>query len=211
MADFGNDGCLPGDGYAPPEALHTKACTGEDPAAGLQCVRVRAPQGSYSKADQLCGDLKASNGGLTARTPRARRTRWRKACLGASAIFRRGHWFVESPCPTAHRVDSKFYETSILVHTQAGCRKCGHRQQAAFDALDAPQSGGAKAAADDETAVGCQQAATPKRWKPSSNACVLPPSAALKADMKKVGDTMLKEWVDKAGPEGQAIVDAFRK
>ena len=25
---------------------------------------------------------------------------------------------------------------------------------------------------------------------------ILPPSAALKADMKKVGDTMLKEWLD---------------
>jgi len=37
------------------------------------------------------------------------------------------------------------------------------------------------------------------------------PSAALKADMKKVGDTMLKEWLEKAGPEGQAVVDAYKK
>ena len=29
--------------------------------------------------------------------------------------------------------------------------------------------------------------------------------------MKKVGDVMLKEWLDKAGPEGQALVDAYRK
>ena len=27
--------------------------------------------------------------------------------------------------------------------------------------------------------------------------------------MKKVGDTMLKEWLDKAGPEGKQLVDAF--
>ena len=40
---------------------------------------------------------------------------------------------------------------------------------------------------------------------------ILPPSAALKADMKKVGDTMLKEWLEKAGPEGQAVVDAYKK
>jgi TRAP-type C4-dicarboxylate transport system substrate-binding protein len=40
---------------------------------------------------------------------------------------------------------------------------------------------------------------------------ILPPSAALTADMKKVGDTMLKEWLEKAGPEGQAIVEAYRK
>jgi TRAP-type C4-dicarboxylate transport system substrate-binding protein len=38
-----------------------------------------------------------------------------------------------------------------------------------------------------------------------------PPSAQLKADMKKVGDTMIKEWLDKAGPEGQAVVDAYKK
>ncbi len=35
--------------------------------------------------------------------------------------------------------------------------------------------------------------------------------AALTSDMKKVGDTMLKEWLEKAGPEGQAVVDAYKK
>ena len=40
---------------------------------------------------------------------------------------------------------------------------------------------------------------------------ILPPSPQLSGDMKKVGDTMLKEWLEKAGPEGQAVVDAFRK
>ncbi|MCO5103778.1 MAG: TRAP transporter substrate-binding protein [Burkholderiaceae bacterium] len=39
---------------------------------------------------------------------------------------------------------------------------------------------------------------------------VLPPSPQLKADMAKVGDTMLKEWLDKAGPEGKTLVDAYR-
>jgi TRAP-type C4-dicarboxylate transport system substrate-binding protein len=40
---------------------------------------------------------------------------------------------------------------------------------------------------------------------------IVAPSPQLKADMKKVGDTMLKEWLEKAGPEGQQLVDAFRK
>ena len=40
---------------------------------------------------------------------------------------------------------------------------------------------------------------------------ILPAPAQLKTDMKQVGDTMLKEWLAKAGPEGQAMVDAFRK
>ena len=38
---------------------------------------------------------------------------------------------------------------------------------------------------------------------------ILPPSPQLKADMKKVGDTMLKEWLEKAGAEGKQLVDAF--
>ncbi len=30
-------------------------------------------------------------------------------------------------------------------------------------------------------------------------------------DMKQVGDTMLADWVKQAGPDGQAIVDAYRR
>ena len=40
---------------------------------------------------------------------------------------------------------------------------------------------------------------------------IVPPSAQLKSDMQKVGETMLKEWLDKAGAEGKALVDAYRK
>ena len=40
---------------------------------------------------------------------------------------------------------------------------------------------------------------------------ILPPPAQLKADMAKVGETLLKEWLTKAGPEGQALIDAYRK
>ena len=29
--------------------------------------------------------------------------------------------------------------------------------------------------------------------------------------MKKVGDTMLKEWLEKSGAEGQGVVDAYKK
>ena len=40
---------------------------------------------------------------------------------------------------------------------------------------------------------------------------VLPPPPQLKADLAKVGDTMLKEWADKAGAEGQQLLSALRK
>lgn len=37
------------------------------------------------------------------------------------------------------------------------------------------------------------------------------PSAQLKADLQKVGATILKEWTDKAGPDGRALLDAYKK
>ena len=40
---------------------------------------------------------------------------------------------------------------------------------------------------------------------------IIAPSAQLKGDMQKVGETMLKEWLEKAGAEGKALVDAYRK
>ncbi|WP_341902634.1 TRAP transporter substrate-binding protein [Polaromonas sp. YR568] len=85
----------------------------------------------------------------------------------------------------------------------------------AFDALDKPtQDALLKAAADAEVRglAASKKANNDSLDKLKANGMqILPPSAALKADMKKVGDTMLKEWLDKAGPEGQQLVDAFRK
>jgi TRAP-type transport system periplasmic protein len=40
---------------------------------------------------------------------------------------------------------------------------------------------------------------------------VYEPNAAFKAELTKIGETMLNEWLAKAGPDGQAIIGAFRK
>jgi TRAP-type C4-dicarboxylate transport system substrate-binding protein len=87
--------------------------------------------------------------------------------------------------------------------------------KAAFDKLDkATQDAVLKAAADAEV----RGLAASKRANTESldrlkggGMQILPPPAALTADMKKVGETLLKEWLDKAGPEGKALVDAYRK
>ena len=87
--------------------------------------------------------------------------------------------------------------------------------RAAFNALDkATQDAMLKAAADAEV----RGLAASKKANGDSLAVlraggmqILPPSAQLKTDMKKVGDTLLKEWLDKAGPEGRQLVDAFLK
>ena len=40
---------------------------------------------------------------------------------------------------------------------------------------------------------------------------IMAPSPKLKADMKQVGAIMLNDWEKRAGPDGQAVVAAFRK
>ncbi|HET9821934.1 MAG TPA: TRAP transporter substrate-binding protein, partial [Burkholderiaceae bacterium] len=87
--------------------------------------------------------------------------------------------------------------------------------KAAFDALDAAtRQAVLKAAADAEVRglANSKKANQETLDKLKAGGMqILPPSAQLKADMKKVGDTMLKEWLDKAGPEGKQLVDAFNK
>jgi TRAP-type transport system periplasmic protein len=40
---------------------------------------------------------------------------------------------------------------------------------------------------------------------------VYAPSPSFKAELTKLGETMLSEWLTKAGPDGQAIINAYRK
>ncbi|MBU2287376.1 MAG: TRAP transporter substrate-binding protein [Gammaproteobacteria bacterium] len=113
--------------------------------------------------------------------------------------------------------DTKTYEyIKNFYDTQAWLPKNGVLvNKKAFDALDkASQDALKKAGADAEK----------RGWELSkkknleyldllkkNGMTVHAPSAQLKTDMKKVGDTMLKEYLDKAGAEGQAVVDAYRK
>jgi len=87
--------------------------------------------------------------------------------------------------------------------------------RAAFNALDKPtQDALLKAAAEAERRGWdmSRKTNTEVLEKLKANGMTIhTPSPQLKADMKKVGDTMLKEWLEKAGPEGQQLVDAYRK
>lgn len=87
--------------------------------------------------------------------------------------------------------------------------------KAALDALDAPtRQALQKAAADAEARglIASKKANTDSLDKLKANGMnIVAPSAQLKADMKKVGDVMLKEWLEKAGPEGKSLVDVFLK
>jgi TRAP-type C4-dicarboxylate transport system substrate-binding protein len=114
-------------------------------------------------------------------------------------------------------VDSKLFEhLKYYYDTQAWLPKNAVLvNKAAFDALDpATRQAVLKAAADAETrgwAASQQVNLKTLETLKANGMQVLPPSPQLKADLKKIGDTLLKEWLEKAGPEGQAVVENFRK
>jgi TRAP-type C4-dicarboxylate transport system substrate-binding protein len=87
--------------------------------------------------------------------------------------------------------------------------------RAAFDALDKPtQAALLKAAAEAETrgwAISRKANGEVLDKLKANGMQIIQPPAQLKSDMKKVGDQMLKEWLEKAGPEGQQLVEAYRK
>ena len=113
--------------------------------------------------------------------------------------------------------DSKVWEqVKFFYDTQAWLPKNAVLvSQKSFDAMDkAAQDALLKAAA----------AAEERGWKTSEEKTkfylaelakngmkVEAPSAALKADLKKVGETMIAEWLKTAGPEGKSIHDAYKK
>jgi TRAP-type C4-dicarboxylate transport system substrate-binding protein len=114
-------------------------------------------------------------------------------------------------------VDSKLFEhLKFYYDTQAWLPKNAVIvNKAAFDALDAPTRAAVTKAAADAEARGWAASRkvnvdTLERLK-TNGMQVLPPSPQLKADMAKVGETMLKEWVDRAGADGKALLDAYRK
>jgi len=114
-------------------------------------------------------------------------------------------------------VDSKLYEhLKYYYDTQAWLPKNAVLvNKKAFDALDKPTQEAvlkAAAAAEARGLAASKRINTETLEKLKANGMqVLAPSAALKADLKKVGDTMLKEWLDKAGADGKTMIDAFSK
>jgi len=87
--------------------------------------------------------------------------------------------------------------------------------RAAFNALDkASQDAVLKAAADAEVRglAGSKKANGESLDKLRAGGMqILPAPAQLSADLKKAGDVMIKEWVDRAGADGKALVDAYRR
>lgn len=113
--------------------------------------------------------------------------------------------------------DSKAWETmSHFYDVQAWIPKnLTIMNKAAFDALDKPtQEAVRKAAAAAETrgwAVWGDKSKWYLEQLKARNMKVQPPSDTLKAGMQKIGEQLTADWLRKAGADGQAIVDAYRK
>ena len=114
-------------------------------------------------------------------------------------------------------VDSKLYEhLKFYYDTQAWLPKNAViANKKAFDALDKPTQ---------EAVMKAAAAAEKRGWETSERLdkeylkelaakgmVIAEPSAALKAEFAKIGDTMTEEWIKNAGADGKAIVDAYRK
>lgn len=113
--------------------------------------------------------------------------------------------------------DSKTYEHIKNWHnTQAWLPKNAVIvNNAAFNALDkATQDAVVKAAADAETR-GWKLSEEKNTWYieqlKAKGMNIVQPTPQLMADLKKVGDVMLNDWLGKAGADGKAVVDNFRK
>ncbi len=113
--------------------------------------------------------------------------------------------------------DSKTYEhIKYWYDTQAWLPKNAVLvNKRAFDALDKASQDGVMKAARDAEMRGWKISDEKNEWYKKALAekgmKVLPPSPKLVADFKQVGTIMLEDWLKKAGPDGKAIVDAYRK
>jgi TRAP-type C4-dicarboxylate transport system substrate-binding protein len=84
-----------------------------------------------------------------------------------------------------------------------------------FAALDKPTQDAVLKAAADAEARGWKLSEEKTKWYldqlAKNGMTVAPPSPPLAGELKKIGDTMTSEWTKQAGPDGQAVVDAYKK
>jgi TRAP-type C4-dicarboxylate transport system substrate-binding protein len=113
--------------------------------------------------------------------------------------------------------DSKVWES--LTHfydTQAWIPKnLTFVNKAAFDTLDKPTQEAVLKAAKTAEERGWKTAQEKTKWyvdqMTAKGMKIQPPSAELKAGLQKVGEQLTQDWLKKAGPDGQAIIDSYKK
>jgi TRAP-type C4-dicarboxylate transport system substrate-binding protein len=113
--------------------------------------------------------------------------------------------------------DSKAWETMTYFYdTQAWLPKnVTLVNKAAFDRLDKPAQDALLKVAAAAEARGWWRSQEKHQWYGEQLATrglkVLPPSAGLKAGLQEVGERLTAEWLAKAGTDGQAVIEAYKK
>ena len=113
--------------------------------------------------------------------------------------------------------DSKTYEhVKYWYDTQAWLPKNAVvANRSAFSSLDKATQDGLMKAASEAEARGWALSQEKNGWYleqlKSKGMSIEQPSATFKGELQKVGDTLLQDWLKKAGAEGKAVVDTFRK
>lgn len=87
--------------------------------------------------------------------------------------------------------------------------------KAAYERLDAPTKAALQKAATTAEARGWKAWEEKTNWYlaqlKANGMTVAPPSPELKAGFQKIGAQLTEEWLKKAGAEGKAVIDAYRK
>lgn len=193
-------------------------------AQGLRLLYTVAwpPQGIYSKRKsprwRICA---ASNGAPTA-PPRPRSP----SLIGAQPVTIQAAELSQATATGAVEsmmtsgstgYDSKLYESiKYFYDTQAWLPKNAIIvSKKAFDALDKPTQYELLKSAAAAEARGWKISAEKNEWYKKAltdkGMKILPPPPKLVADLRQVGDIMLADWLKKAGPDGEAIIAAYRK
>jgi TRAP-type C4-dicarboxylate transport system substrate-binding protein len=113
--------------------------------------------------------------------------------------------------------DTKAWETMTYFYdTQAWLPKnVTLVNKAAFDRLDKPTQEALLKAAASAEARGWSRSQERHRWYGEQLAAhglkVLPPSDALKNGLHQVGERLTAEWIVKAGSDGQAVIEAYKR
>ncbi len=103
----------------------------------------------------------------------------------------------------------KFYDTQAWLPKNAVIVN-----KKAFDALDEKSKKALLQASADAEKRGWALSKEKTQWYLDNLAKngmeIIKPAPALMKGLDKVGDTMLTEWIQKAGPDGQKVIDTFR-
>jgi len=113
--------------------------------------------------------------------------------------------------------DSKMWEfMSYFYDAQAWIPKnIIFVNKAAFDQLDGPTQDALRKVAAATEARGWWRSQDKTKWYldqlTANGMKVMPPSHALKTGLQEIGARLTSEWLAKAGPDGQAVIDIYKK